>query len=156
MPFVAKQPHVQTFRMQVDRWIAPKKGTNHMAFGFFEEGVEDAPDLCGQVFETHAFSPETAPAGTIVNVSLNRINDRGDAVISEFVSFDEDPLDMDPDEGGGIGPVSTAPASPDPKIVHARVSGHVQKMICEESWRRNVDRRIVAGEYLEKAVLNAG
>lgn len=153
MPFIRKQPALQTYGLQVDRWVEPKNGKNKMAFGCFDD-VPGTPDMDGLVFESSGFNPDTAPVGTVINVTLNRMNDNEDAYISEFVSIQADDDDdyEHPDNDSNFVASSPTPTTPPAtsKILHALVNSEIHNEICREAFEQRIDRRVVAGAYLEK------
>ena len=67
-----------------------------MCFGPFLPDEAERPcdpaghPLDGLVFATDEFNPDTAPKRTIVKVETNRLNDKKDAMISDFICFISD------------------------------------------------------------------
>ena len=84
-----RQSNENTVRVKIERWIPTKNG-RHLAFGPFEDdGVTREADIA-QIFDSPTFNKDTAPEGTIVVVKPSRLNEpRRDALISEFIRFDQ-------------------------------------------------------------------
>jgi len=132
-----------------------------MAYGEFDLDSpylplkENGQPLDGLVFESAQCNPQTAPVYTVIKVELNRLNDNANAFISEFIGFiDENTCEeKELNEGKTIGPVTTATPPDKYVVIHARVHANIDEKIREESFRRKIEKRIVAGEYLEKGLL---